>query len=80
MACAPAPLPPLVVKNRTSAGCRNLLAQCEVLLEQLLRRRRDTLGLSRGELMRVATGFDGQKMRAPSPSVAAHAFVLSSTH
>jgi hypothetical protein len=78
--CAPAPLPPMVVETRASAGGRNLLSQCEALLRHLARRRRDALGLSRNELVQVATGFDGHTLRVPSRSVAAHAFVMSSMY
>lgn len=78
--CAPPALPLLVVESRTSVGCRNLLAQCEALLRQLLRRRRDRLDLSRSELVKVATGFDGNTLRTPSRSLDAHALVLSSMY
>lgn len=77
---APSPLSPLNVANRTSAGCRTLLAQCEALLRQLLRRRRVTLGLSRRDLVQIATGFDGATLHAPVSSAAATAFVLVSMY
>ncbi|MDO9095396.1 MAG: hypothetical protein Q8R98_03765 [Rubrivivax sp.] len=78
--CAPQPLPPLVAERRTSVGCRNLLAQCEALLRQLLRRRRDTQGLLRSDLVHVAAEFDGNTLRAPVRSVAANAFLLASMY
>jgi hypothetical protein len=89
--CAPTPLPPLVAERRASVGCRDLLAQCEGLLRQLLaqcegllrqllRRRRETQGLPRSDLVHVATEFDGMTLRAPVRSVAANAFVLASMY
>lgn len=70
----------MVLRSRTSAGYRDLLAQCEALLRQLLRRRRDALGLSRGALWHVAAGFDATLLRAPARSMAALTFVLVSMY
>ncbi|HSW19127.1 MAG TPA: hypothetical protein VLJ86_18050 [Ramlibacter sp.] len=63
--------------SRTSAGCRNLLAQCEALLRQLLRRRREALRLSRSDLAHVAAEFNGNTLRTPARCAAAIAFVLA---
>lgn len=78
--CAPPALEPLKQTSRSSAGCRNLLAQCESLLRQLLRRRRDRLGLSGHDLARVALAFDGQTLRAPAGPTATIAFLLASMY
>ena len=78
--CAPLPLPPLVAECRTNVGCRNVLARCEALLRQLLRRRRDTMNLARSDLVHVAAAFDSHTLRAPVRSVAVNAFVLASMY
>jgi hypothetical protein len=53
----------------------------EALLRQLLCRRRRSLGLSRGELRRLADGFDSDSLRAaPECSAPALAFVLASMY
>ena len=58
-----------------------MLRQCEPLLRQLLRRRRRALGLSRGELTRLASGFDSNNLRTSrASSASALAFVLASMH
>jgi hypothetical protein len=46
----------------------------------MLRRRREALGLRRGELVHVASAFDGNTLRAPVRSVAVNAFVLASMY
>ena len=66
--------------SRANLAGRNLLARCEALLRQLLRRRRRRLGISVGELMRGAAGYDGCMLRAPMPSLAATAFLLVSMY
>lgn len=79
--CAPPPSPPLIARPRADACARTLLRQCEALLRQLLRRRRRALGLSRGELRRLADGFDSDSLRAaPACSAPALAFVLASMY
>jgi len=79
--CAPPPLAPLMARPRADACARTVLMQCEALLRQLLRRRRRALGLSRGELRRLAHGFDSGSLRAaPECSAPALAFVLSSMY
>ena len=79
--CAPPPLAPLIARPRTDACARTVLRQCEALLRQLLRRRRRALGLSRGELRRLADWFDSDSLRAaPECSAPALAFVLASMY
>lgn len=79
--CAPPPLAPLIARPRADACARTVLKQCEALLRQLLRRRRRALGLSRGELQRLADGFDSGSLRAaPECSAPALAFVLTSMY
>ena len=78
--CAPPPLPHPALTSRSGAGGRHLLAQGEALLRKLLRRRRDRLGLSRHDLVQVATGFDGHTLRAPAGPAAAVGFVLVSMY
>lgn len=78
---APPPLEPLIATPRADACARTVLRQCEALLRQLLRRRRRALGLSRGELRRLADGFDiGSLRAAPECSAPALAFVLASMY
>ena len=79
--CAPPPLASLIPGPRTDACARTVLRQCEALMRQLLRRRRRALGLSRGELLRLANGFDSDSLRAaPACSTQALAFVLASMY
>ena len=79
--CAPPPLASLVPGPLTDACARTVLRQCEALMRQLLRRRRRALGLSRGELLRLANGFDSDSLRAaPACSTQALAFVLASMY
>jgi len=79
--CVPPPLATLIHRARADTCPRTVLRQCEAMLRQLLRRRRRALGLTHGELTRLAASFDGNTLRAaPSSSAPALAFVLASMH
>ncbi len=79
--CAPPPLSPLIARPRAHASARTLLKQCEALLRQLLLRRRRAMGLSSGEIRRLANQFDSDSLcTAPACSAPALAFVLASMY
>ena len=78
---APPPLEPMVLRQQTKVNGRTLLRDSEALLRQLLRRRRQILEVTQRDLARIATAFDGRRMRTPAGSTtAALAFMLCSMY